>query len=950
MAALLNSRNQILSTATSRVSNLAANISFITGNTFTLSAQGNTATPNSVTMHATSFNFTSPKYAWFRKIGAAEYTAVFDSATNLPVTLSDLTVTGDLQFILDVGAETYVQYKVVIAENNSTTIKTEAVAVVQVLRQGSSSVIGVLSNDALVLSADQTGKVLSYNNASVVYSVFSGTSLILSTVTFTASPSVEDRTNAPFYNFATNTLQGWFFSGINTATTFSHVRISATINDPIINSPILSLTGYEFDKVFVKIKRVAGTGWQGTCYYSTKDHGSAEEYARYITQPTALQTAGTYAVLEFDMANLANGGADWVNSIITGIRLDFGSSASDIFDIEYVAFGKGISISTLAGDSNRVYLSAMSVDNAFIDCSSTSGGVATSKRFSIAKAKSGSIGKDSIAYWLNTSATIVKVVGTTLTPSSIFITGYSGVGSSAPAAYSGRFIVKEDGVVKYTSSANESTTTYTPSASTVANIVVEMYATGGTTLLLDSQTVSLIRDGKDGITGVLTNETSVLPADNAGNVSSFAGASTRLIIYNGTVDDTANWTIARTVTNVTTTEAATSATQTISSFAQASDIGYITFTATRTGYSSILKTFSVTKSKTGSAGTSATAYSVEPTVQVIIKKADNSLNPATLDIVCYSTVGTTKSLFTGAKLKIYEGTLLLANGVSVNSTTALYTYTPSATAYTASTVKVEMYLADGTTLVDSQTIPILVAGSSAMKISVSNPVVGLPSSILGVVSSYSGSGTDIIVSEGENLLTYLTTLGTTAGTFTVGTPTLSVGGSITVGSFAGNNTTKTIVTNHSTLASLVDSVIITFPVTYIRFNGAKTTESITQSIAKVKSGSSGTRGNVRELVDGFSSWDSALATVTSLFINRYGGVIISDSVTVYDGFGFSETRSWNGTGWIVVTQYIDGNLLVSGTITGDKLSTNLVTVGQKIVSSDSLFIIDMVNKFISISI
>ena len=74
-----------------------------------------------------------------------------------------------------------------------------------------------------------------------------------------------------------------------------------------------------------------------------------------------------------------------------------------------------------------------------------------------------------------------------------------------------------------------------------------------------------------------------------------------------------------------------------------------------------------------------------------------------------------------------------------------------------------------------------------------------------------------------------------------------------------------------------------------------------------------------------------------------------DGIQLNKEIGKGETRTWNGA-WVPVTAYIDGNLLVSGSVTSDALAGNIVTVGQRIVSSDGLFVIDLANKTISISV
>lgn len=104
-----------------------------------------------------------------------------------------------------------------------------------------------------------------------------------------------------------------------------------------------------------------------------------------------------------------------------------------------------------------------------------------------------------------------------------------------------------------------------------------------------------------GVTITLTKDTWVFPADNAGNVVSYSGATTVANVYIGTQDDTANWTLTKTdSTGVTST--LTGSTVTVSGFLQANDTGTVTITATRAGFPNSVKQFSLTKSKAGEPG------------------------------------------------------------------------------------------------------------------------------------------------------------------------------------------------------------------------------------------------------------------------------------------------------------------------------------------------------------
>ena len=101
---------------------------------------------------------------------------------------------------------------------------------------------------------------------------------------------------------------------------------------------------------------------------------------------------------------------------------------------------------------------------------------------------------------------LVKNISDVLTPSSVTFTGYSKTGNGTGSAYAGRFVIAESSngstwTNKYTSSSNESTKAYTPSSSSIKFIRCSFYLAGGTTTLLDQETVAIVSDGATGATG-----------------------------------------------------------------------------------------------------------------------------------------------------------------------------------------------------------------------------------------------------------------------------------------------------------------------------------------------------------------------------------------------------------------------------------------------------------------
>lgn len=152
--------------------------------------------------------------------------------------------------------------------------------------------------------------------------------------------------------------------------------------------------------------------------------------------------------------------------------------------------------------SGKTYtVTAMSVDAGYVDLTaSRTGYPSLTLRFTIAKAKGGA------AFWLVSSAdAIQKSQAGVYTPSTITFTGKRSASAGVIGDYSGRFIIAEttDGSTytdKYTSSADETSKTYTPSAGIKA-LRCRLYLAGGTSTLLDEEIIPIVVDGPTGPTG-----------------------------------------------------------------------------------------------------------------------------------------------------------------------------------------------------------------------------------------------------------------------------------------------------------------------------------------------------------------------------------------------------------------------------------------------------------------
>jgi hypothetical protein len=144
----------------------------------------------------------------------------------------------------------------------------------------------------------------------------------------------------------------------------------------------------------------------------------------------------------------------------------------------------------------------------------------------------------STSYWLTSSVgAILRDTTATYVPATITFNAYSAVGTTGPAAYSGRFKIyhSTDGTsftLAYTSSANESSKTYTPPSGKVA-IKCELYLAGGTTTKIDETIVPIVDAGSNAITVVVSNPAQTVPSDNAGTVSSYSNTGTTIQVYEG---------------------------------------------------------------------------------------------------------------------------------------------------------------------------------------------------------------------------------------------------------------------------------------------------------------------------------------------------------------------------------------------------------------------------------
>jgi predicted phage tail protein len=116
--------------------------------------------------------------------------------------------------------------------------------------------------------------------------------------------------------------------------------------------------------------------------------------------------------------------------------------------------------------------------------------------------------------------------------------------------------------------------------------------------------------GNDAVIGQLSSDSIMMSCNSAGNpVGISPYATVTMTVNKGGVDDSANWTYSVSLSNLTSSSLTTSRTQNITGFGGGvtNQAGYIEFTASRAGYSSIVKRCVFAKSIPGVAG-AGTSY------------------------------------------------------------------------------------------------------------------------------------------------------------------------------------------------------------------------------------------------------------------------------------------------------------------------------------------------------
>lgn len=282
--------------------------------------------------------------------------------------------------------------------------------------------------------------------------------------------------------------------------------------------------------------------------YASSDWKKLNKYTDDTTANKALEAAALAKNMTLQLSNDmqtitsdADGNIPVFPTVTTTAKVMYGSS--DITnDCSYTITKSDSVTGSWDVDTHTYTVTGLSADNGWIDIRATYlSNLSVTKRFTISKQKKGEDGKDGEpgrTYMVEPSCNVLKRGSDkTISPNFITFKAYYRDGKSATRVpYKGRFVVEEtaDGNTWntiYTSSIDEDTVTHylysiltNGSGQTVAssngstvgiprdvtNVRCKLYASGGTTTLMDMQSVAVVIDidnlTQEQIVSILTND------------------------------------------------------------------------------------------------------------------------------------------------------------------------------------------------------------------------------------------------------------------------------------------------------------------------------------------------------------------------------------------------------------------------------------------------------------
>ena len=597
----------------------------------------------------------------------------------------------------------------------------------------------------------------------------------------------------------------------------------------------------------------------------------------------------------------------------------------------------------LAGHTYTV--SNLAVDTAVITFTATQDGFPTlTKAYTVTKSKQG---VSATTYDIETSATSIlrDVVQNIYIPDPISISATKQLAGGTKESFSGFYYIYEQVrdavtmdeyqtllanaltvidqeyiisyapypyVLRYSSAIAENSLDYAVVANSMG-MKIELYETSDRETLLDMQTIPIIKNGENPISGYLTNESITLFATKDGVVSDFtkANGNFKVSFGNDDVTDTSAYAISSMVGCVATINATTGAyaIQSISA-----DNATVSFTAIYRDVT-LVKTVSLTKVKVGQTGANAYGVSLTATSGMQFK---------------FNEVGTSTGIASTVLTPVYtnftptsyvwrkDGTVIGGATASTYTVTSAMMSAVNSSVFSCETTGT----ANGGTVVITDTITIIktVDGKSTVSGYLTNESVTLSATKEGTVGDYAPASGTFKVFFGSTDVT-------TSSTFTIST---STDYTATVGGTTGI---------YSVSAMLIDNVSITLTATY---SGKTVTKVLT--VAKTKVGLTGDNAYSIDILPSNGLQFKFSKTGTSTGISSTNLVMNLTNITtptyVWNKNGSAAGNTTNtltvNSADLASVNSITYSCTVSGFANGDPITlTDTVTVTKTVDGADS---------------
>lgn len=358
--------------------------------------------------------------------------------------------------------------------------------------QYSKNVNIILSNEYSAIPTDPNGNNGNFSSCYTTVQVFYGSEDVTNKVVFETSAS-----NGVQYSF-----QNKIITVSNMTTDSGYVSIKTTYNN-------ISVTK-KFNIVKQKqgiqgIQGEQGIGIDGkdgkTSYFHIKYSSVASPTSSSQMKETPDKYIGTYVDFTESDSNNPND-YTWSQFVgddgIPGTNGENGETS--YLHIKYSNDG-GTTFTSNNGEDVGLYIGQ------YVDFVQQDSSTPSKYKWALIKGadgqngQDGADGEDGVVYEIISSTNTVKITeSNNFLPTSVTFSAIKRIGSSGnTTAYSGRFKIEESTngstyTTKYTSSANESSKTWSPSSTDVISIRCSLYLAGGTTTLLDIQSVTILTD------------------------------------------------------------------------------------------------------------------------------------------------------------------------------------------------------------------------------------------------------------------------------------------------------------------------------------------------------------------------------------------------------------------------------------------------------------------------